>query len=809
MRHDIRYAFRMMRSSPLLTSIILLTLALGIGANVAIFTAIDTVLLRPLPVRAPDRLVMLWDALPKLGEQRLPLMAGEYLHHTQHGQAFAQVAGFRSLDVTLTGDRDPERVTAARASASLFPLLGTPPALGRTFSADEDRPGGARVAILSDGVWRSRYGADAAIVGRTIEIDGEPHLVIGVMPPAFTFPLEGAPFVRPAAIWTPLALTDEETRGTGNSFSINVIARLADGVSVAQASDAIARQAAVFRTDHPELYPGKIEVAASAQALRDVLVAPVRPLLLLLLGVVGAVLLVACANVANLLLARSLARRGELAVRAALGATRGRLIRQLLTESVLLASIGGLCGFLVGLAIIRAIRALGPPEIAWSHHLAPDPFALLWTLAVATLTGVVFGLAPALRISRADVTADLRDRSLRGGMGSDHHRLRRVLTVAEIALSVALLIGAGLLLNSFLRVLRVPPGFDAEGTLVARTVFEETRYANVAARLEAEQQLIARLAAVPGVKAAAAASALPLGADTRIGVRVDAQNFSQVQIVSQNLVSPDYFRALAIPIVQGRAFTDRDAVDAPAVVIVTEALARRYWPGENPLGRRLQWGRTRPPFTVVGVVPDIKVSGLDADSVPMVYMAMFQIPDTRPRELSLALSTSGPPQNYAPALRAALSTVDRTLPLFRVSSLREVLSDSLAQRRFSMVMLSAFALVALVLATSGLYATISYITTERTREFGLRMALGAQRSQVLWLVLRQAGLLICVGLAIGIFAAGGLAGVMRGMVYGISPLDPITFAAISLLFGGVALLASFVPAWRAADRDPLRALKAD
>jgi putative ABC transport system permease protein len=627
------------------------------------------------------------------------------------------------------------------------------------------------------------------------------------MPSSFTFPLEGIPFSRPAGFWVPLALTQDEIHSTSASFSISVIARLRPGFSVTQASSEASNLVTMFYRDHPELNNGSFQVTASVAGLRELLVENVRPFLLLLLGAVGALLLIACANVANLLLAKSLARGHEIAVRTALGAERRRLIRQLLTESTLLGLIGGAFGLATAAAMIKAIGAFAPRQIGWPLNLAPDARVLLFTLVLAFVTGIGFGLAPALRTSRMDLSYALRESSTYSVAGPDRSLLRRLLTIGETALSLLLLIGAGLLVNSFLRVLQVPPGFDAEGVLAAHTVFDQPRYPTQQLRSEAERSLLTRLSVMPGATAAATASALPLDNETRIGIRLDGEDFKQVHIVEQNLVSPDYFRAMGIPLLNGHPFSEQDTPGSPPVVIVSDGLTKRYWPGENPVGRHLRWGRDRAPFRVIGVVPDIRVSGLDAESLPMVYMSRFQITDFQSNDLALVVTTTSAPQNFISVLRSEVSSVDKDLPLFRVSSMREVVSKSLAQRRFSMVLLSAFSLVSLLLAASGLYAVISYFATERTREFGVRLALGAPRHHVLALVLRQAGGLVATGLAIGVAAACGLSRFMSGMVYGIRPFDPVTFIGISLLFCVVALCASFLPAFRAAQRDPLHALR--
>lgn len=804
--NDIRYALRMIKKSPLLTLVIVMTLALGIGANAAIFTAVNAVLLRPPAVQSPDRLVMVWDDLPNLGEHRLGLTPAEYVNYAASNKSMEMTAGFINRGVTLTGDQQPERLHGCRAAANLFPLLGISPALGRTFSAEEDISNSARVAVLSNSVWRKRYNGDPAILGRNIEIDRQPYSIIGVMPPSFTFPMEGIPNSQPADVWTPLALTREELSSTGATFDVNVIARLRPGSSASQASTEAASVTASFHRDHPELNTGNLQVTASAMSLRSVLVENVRPLLGLLLGAVGAVLLIACSNVANLLLAKSLVRNQEIAIRTALGAQRSRILRQLLVESSLLAFLGAVLGLALAWIMVGYIRVFLPQEIGWPSNLAPDATVVLFALVLAAATGIGFGIFPALRMARVDLNGALRENSSYSVVGG-HRRLRNFLAIGETALSVLLLIGAGLLINSFLRVLRVPPGFNAQSVLTAHTVFDETRYPDYQRRGATEKEILARLAATPGITAAASSSALPLDNETRIGIRIDSEDFSKVHIVDQALISDGYFQAMGIPLLHGRAFSDQDTPESPHVAVVNESFARRYWPAGTPLGRRLQWGRNFAPFTVVGVVPDVRVSALDTEALPMVYMPRFQINDPNARELTLVVSTKGDPQESTRFLRAGILSVDKDLPLFRIATMQEVIARSLAQRRFTMVLLSSFSLVSLLLAVSGLYAVISYLATERKREFGVRMALGAPRSHVLLLVMRQAGTLVAIGLAIGLAAACGLSRFMHDMVYGISPLDPVTFIGISLLFCLVAVCASLVPAFRASQNDPVSVIK--
>jgi predicted permease len=806
MLQDIRYCLRMMKKNPVSTFIILLTLALGIGANAAIFTAIEAVLFRAPAVHSFNQLVMVWDALPKLGANRLPITAAEYINYSRNARSTEMAAAFINQGVTLTGNQDPERVTSSRVSASLFYLLGVNPAKGRVISSQEDQPNAAHVVVISEALWRGRYGANPTLVGGTIEIDRQPYSVIGIMPPSFAFPFAGMPHSRPADLWVPLALTPDEIRSTSANFGISVMARLKPGISVSQASQEAANMATLFYKNHPELNTGNFLITGSAAGVRELLIENVRPFLLLLLGAVGAVLLIVCANVANLLLAKSLARSHEIGIRTALGEGRKRLIKQLLTESMFLALLGGAAGLLVAFALIKSIGFFAPRQIGWPVDLAFDPVVLLFTFFLAAITGIGFGLAPALQMSRVDLSNSLRQSSGYTIAGSDRGRLRQLLTVGETALSVLLLIGAGLLINSFVRVLRVVPGFNDDRVLTAHTVFDQKRYPDYQSRIQAEKNILARLSGMPGTTAASAA-VLPMDNEIRVGIRIDTEDFKQVHVVEQDMVSPDYFRTMGISLLRGRAFSEHDMPDSPLVAVVSEGFANRFWPGQNPIGKLLKWGRDRAPFSVVGLVPDIKVSGLDADPLPMVYTSRFQITDSVSNDVAFVTSTTGDPQNFVSTLRAEVFSVDKDLPLFRVGPMRQVISESLARRRFSMILLSSFSLLSFLLAACGLYGVISFFTSERIRDFGVRMALGAPRSHVLLLVLRQAGTLVAFGLALGLAAACGLSRFLHGMVYGISPLDPVTFMEVSLLFSLVALLASFIPALRAAQSDPASIVK--
>ncbi|HJS99373.1 MAG TPA: ABC transporter permease [Terriglobales bacterium] len=803
---DVRYGLRMLRKSPGFTAVALVVLTIGIGANVAIFSVVNTVLLRPLPYRDPGRLVMLWESLPGIGYGQVGTASGEYLDYRDRNRVFSGIAGYKNDTANLTGSGRPERIHITEATANLFSVLGVQPIIGRTYTAEEDRPGAGKVAVLSYGLWKRRYGADRNILGHAVDLDGQPYTVIGVMPASFQFPFSTLPYSEQAELWVPVAFTREEIADRVREFGTFTVGRLKPGVSLQQAQEDVTRVAAEFQKQYPQIYDGNIYVKPTASPLAADIVGKVRPMLLVLLGAVGFVLLIACANLANLLLARSTARMREMAVRAALGASQGRLLRQFLTESVLLAATGGALGLLAAFWLVRLLVAFGPEQVPRLHDVRIDPAVLTFAVAISVITGILFGIAPAWRASRSELQSALKEASARAGASRERLRLRNGLVVLETACSLLLLVAAGLLLNSFIRVLRVPPGFNPSGVLIARTQFDETRYPKAEFCGVAEKEIIARLRRLPGVHSVGFVTNLPLADPREIGFRIEGGPPNEFHNANNALVSEDYFQAIGIPLVRGRGLREQDTVSTPLVAVINQTLARTYFSGTDPIGKRLLWG-DRAPFTIVGVVGDVKFSALDADVAPMIYMSNFQVASGVSRHAVFVVRTAGDPSSLARAASTTIWSVDKDLPVFGVSTMNDVLAASVAQRRFSMSLLSGFAVLALLMAAIGLYGVLSYSVSQRMHEMGLRMALGANARDLMRLVVGQGIRVVLTGIVAGLLASFAATRLLAGMLFEVSPLDPFTFATMAVVLVAAALLASFVPARRATRVDPMVALR--
>ena len=804
--HDVRYALRMLRKSPAFTLVALAVLTVGIGANVAVFSVVNTVLLRPLPYRDPGRLIMIWESLPGIGFGQVGTATGEYLDYRDRNRVFSGIAGYKNDTVNLTGSGQPERIHITQASANLFSVLGVQPMLGRTYAAEEDRPGAAKVAVLSYGLWKRRYGSDRDILGRTIDLDGQPYTVIGVMPASFQFPFSSLPYSDHAELWLPVAFTSDEIADRVREFGTFTVARLKPGVSLQQAQEDVAWVAAGFQKQYPQFYNGSVYVKPTASPLAANIVGKVRPMLLVLLGAVGFVLLIACANLANLLLARVMARSREMAVRTALGATRGRLLRQFLTESVLLAVAGGGLGLLAAFWLVRLLAAFGPQQIPRLQEVAIEPAVLTFAVAISLLTGILFGIAPAWRASRGELQSALREAGGRTGTSRERLRLRNALVVLETACSLLLLVGAGLLLNSFIRVLQVPPGFNPSSVLIARSQFDDTRYPQAGQCALAEREIMSRLRRLPGVQSAAFVSNLPLADPRGIGFRLEGGPANEFHNADNALVSEDYFQAMGIPLLRGHGFRQQDTASTPLAAVINQTLARTYFSGTDPIGKRLLWG-DRTPFTIVGVAGDVKFSALDADVTPMIYMSNFQVASGVSRHAVFVVRTAGDPASLAGAASRAIWSVDKDLPVFGVTTMNDVLAASVVQRRFSMNLLGAFAGLALLMAAIGLYGVLSYSVSQRMHEMGLRLALGGNGRDLMRLVVGQGLRVALAGVAIGLLASLAATRLLAGMLFGVSPLDPLTFAAVVALLVTAAVLASFVPARRATRVDPMVALR--
>jgi putative ABC transport system permease protein len=814
--HDIRYSIRMLRKSPGFTAVATLTLALGIGANSAIFSVVNAVLLRPLPFKDPERLVRIWGKFEKEGIPKNWISEPELIDLNQMSESFEDIAAYQASGVNLTGNQDPVRVNAAFVNASLFPVLGINAKLGRTFSQDEDQPGQNKVALLSHNLWLGRFGSEPDIVGKTIGISGESYTVIGVMPDGFQFPDQDD-------IWVPLAVDKAKPENRG-SHSLEVVARLKPGFTPEQAGVELSNIAATLQERYPQNYPQDGGWGLFFVPMLDELVGKLRPALWVLLGAVGFVLLIACVNVANLLLARAGAREKEFAVRAALGAGRGRLVRQLITESLLLALIGSALGLALAWTCIKVFVGFGPPDIPRLSEIGLDWRVAGFSLFMSIVTGLVFGLAPALQASKPDLQDALKE----GGRGSTggRHRLRNVLVVSEVAIALVLLVGAGLMIKSFSRLLDLDLGFRSEKILTMRLSLPDPKYKEDAQQAAFYRQLLERVRALPGVESAGVISNLPLSGSYSSGttavehadVEEGLRSFKGIPYIEadRRSVSADYFSTLGIALKEGRLLTEADNETAPPVAVVDEMFQRRFWPKGSAVGKRfvarfddgkdIQWGQ------IVGVVAHVKHYGIDKvkqyglahEGREQVYFPYPQRPQSR---MYLAVRTSLAPLSLATAVRGEVLALDKDQPIYEVKSMEQLVSNSLAERQLNMVLLAGFSGIALVLAAVGIYGVMSYSVTQRTHEMGIRMALGAKQSNVLSLVIRQGMTLALLGVGAGLAGAFALTRLMASLLYGVSTTDPLTFAAISVILTGTALAACFVPARRATKVDPMVALR--
>ena len=799
---DLRYGARTLLKKPGFTIVAVITLALGIGANTAIFSVVNAALLRPLPYPEADRLVLIWGRLPGHGVQRLNVSLPEYLEYRDRMRSFAAVAVYGQSNFNFTGRGEPERLVGMLASANLFPILGVAPMLGRNFLPEEDRTGHEQVVILSHSLWQRRFGGDPNLLGQTIALNGRGHIVVGVMPPGFQFSGSNVELWRPIAFSAADLSPDER----GNHW-LRALARLRPPVTQAQAQrelDALARQ---MRQEHPRNYDDD-DWGITIVPLREQLVGEMRRALLMLLVAVGCVLLIACANVANLLLARAGARAREMAVRAALGASRLRIVRQLLTESLLLAVAGGTLGVLLALWGIDWLNAFGLTELTRIGAIGLDYRVSLFTLAVSLLTVALFGLAPAWHGSRLDLNEVLQE----GGRGATDRRapLRHLLVVGEVAIALMLLVGAGLLIKSLYRVQQVDPGFDPAHVLTLRLALPEANYPEPLQQRAFFERLLAGVSTLPGVQTAGAVHNLPLSSGNTRNFAIEG--FPEIKLnIEFYLTSPDFFPALGLRLGTGRFFSERDRTGAPYVAIVNETLARTFFGDTDPLGKRLKLGVANGPFpwlSIVGVVKDVKHDGLEGETRPALYVP-FQQPQMSNWSLPpmyLTVRTKADPLTVVDSVRSAVRELDKDQPISSVNTMEELLARSLASRRFNLLLLTLFALTALMLATIGLYGVLTYSVAQRTHEIGIRMALGAQASDVLKLAIGRGIKLALLGVLIGAGGALVLTRFMKSLMFDVSGTDPLTFAATALLLIVVALVACYIPARRAAKVDPMVAL---
>jgi putative ABC transport system permease protein len=812
---DIRYGFRGLLKHPGFTLVAVITLALGIGANTAIFTVVNAVLLRPLPVAAPEQLVFIWQSHPfgkRIGVDQLPVSNADFLDWQEQSNLFEGMSMMDSWGGNLTGGDIPEHVDGAKVSINLFSLLRAQPMLGTDFNVEQAKPGNEHVVMLSHALWQRRFGSDANIVGRQIQVDGQPYTVQGVMGPGFVFPKDmGLPnyfsFAK-TEMWLPIALNDQQRTNRG-SHHLAVIARLKPGATLEQAQSQLAGIAKHVEELNPEQSK---DWSTSVNLIHEQVVGASRKTILILLGAVAFVLLIACANVANLLLARSTSRQKEIAIRTALGAGRARIVRQLLLESVLLSLIGGLVGVILASWGIKLLLLISPERLPRIGEIHVDNRVLWFTVAVSVLTGLLFGLVPALQASKTDLNESLKE-SGRSAMGGRHRqRARTLLVVSEVALSLVLLVGAGLLAKSFVRLQNVNAGFTPSNLLTATLELPRAKYEDDARTAQFFRQVVERISGLPGVEAAAAVSHLPLSGKEeldgfRVEGRADPIEVSLIQTADFRVITPDYFRAMQIPLLKGRFFNEQDRADTTYSAIVDDAFARRFFPSEDPLGKRIDEDGSRNPHgfaVIVGVVGGVKHTDVKGEGRPTMYVPAQQSPW---ETMTLVVRSSGEPTALASALREQVKAVDNDQPLSEVATMQQLFSKTVAPQRFNLMLVGLFAALALLLATVGVYGVIAYSVTQRAQEMGVRLALGASSRDILRLVIGQAMRTSLLGVSLGLVAAVGLTRVMTSLLFEVSATDPIVFAGLAALLIVVTLVASYIPARRATRVDPLVALR--
>jgi len=804
---DLKYGLRMLAKNPGFTAVAVLTLALGIGANTAIFSVVNAVVLRPLPYSQPDRLVSVISTVLRDNHDSSASYP-DFLDWRDRNHAFDKMAVFRTENFALIGSGEPLHLSGAVVSADLFSLLGVTPILGRPFVSEEDKPGmvsGSSPVILSHSLWQRRFDSDPNVAGRAINLDGRACAVVGVMPPGFHFPT----LAEPVDLWTTIAV-DTKPGGTGaqrGAHYLDVIARLKPRATLGQAQ---AEMSAIVSVLNKE-YPGHMPRGARVVPLHDHLVAGVRPALVVLLGAVACVLLIVCANVANLLLARATTRQREMSIRAALGASRVRVMRQVLTEATLLACVGGSLGLLLAQSATDTLIGMSPVNIPRLTQFNLDGRVLAFTSLVSLLTGLLFGLTPALYGFKSDLARSLKEGGRGSSEGGHGGSLRGTLVAGEVAVALVLLVGAGLLMQSFLRLQRVHPGFDPHHVLTLR--LDSPASYDQARQMEFFERVLEGVRALPGVRSASGVFGLPFSeADAKTGFGIEGRPIAKADrpVAEYMAVKPDYFRTLEIPLRAGRDFTVVDNLKSPPVAIINETLARRYFPHQDPVGQRIQPGISngygdKPPMReIVGVVGDVKVHSLAADPQAQCYVPLAQSPIGL---MTVVVRTDGDPLRLAPSVRSSVAALDKNVPAYNIGTLDQSLAQSVAQPRFITLLLGIFAGLAVVLAAVGLYGLMAYSVVQRTHEIGLRIALGARQADVLKLVVRQGFTFTVIGVAIGVVLALGATRLLSSLLYGLKPTDPTTFVGISLLLAAVGLLACYIPARRATKVDPMVALR--
>lgn len=811
---DARYAMRTLARARGFTALAVLTLAIGIGSSTAVFSLIDAILIKPLPYPHPERMVMPHRLVPRdvnLGLSDYPWGLLSFRAFSREVTGFEHLGAFKSDSFNLTGSGEPEMITGIRASSGFFPAVGVAPQFGRFFTADEDQPGRAFFVVLSDRLWRDRFAASPDILGRTIELNGFPHTVVGVMPPGFAFPRAtevpaAFNYPREPQLWVPLALAQEPRPAEPDELAL--LGRMKPGVRLEQ----LQAEMDLASKHLEELQPaGKGWFNGQAILFSRQVAGDTRRPLLLMLGAVGVVLLIACSNVANLVLIRSLARSRELTVRAALGAGRVRLVSMLFAESVLLASMAGAVGLAFAAAVLSFAKTFGPHSIPRMGEASLNFDVFVFAFAVALGTGIIFGLAPAFDAARTDLVQSLKEGS-RGTSGGTGLRIRSALVVFQVALALVLAIAAGLLVRSFRELLKVDAGFNPQSVLSFTLSLPSARYGQVPRITALFDDLLRRFHAIPGVVAAGIAENVPMGgtADSS-GIRIPdkpRKDPKELRMAQYTIASPGYFAAVGTPLLRGRAFLESDTADSPPVVIISKALAEKFWRGEDPIGRQMGLGSPiYPLMTIVGIVADVKHASLSESFIPEMYVPYTQKPYPSMLVMRVVVRTTGDPLGAAEYVRQAMQRADPELPLAQVTTLQGIMDETLTSPRFAMLLIVAFGALALTLAAVGMYGVVSYSVTRRTREIGIRMALGAARRDVFAMVLEQGARCAVMGLALGIAAALAMTPLIGTFLYGVRPADPLTFAGVSMLLLAIALAACYVPARRAMQVDPNVALR--
>jgi predicted permease len=802
---DVLYSVRMIRKNPGFAVIAILTLALGIGANTAIFSVLYSVLLRRLPYPQPDRLIRIWQSEPRMSERRLGTAPPEFAAYRDRTRAFASLAGYQPVDYDLTGTSEPEHIRGCAASANLFETLGVSPLFGRVFTTKEELPGAPKVVVLSYRYWRNRYAGNPHVVGTLIRLNEQPYQVIGVMPRGFIFPSTDATPGEPPAVWTPLSFTPDQLRDWASSFDTSIVARLRNGVSLAQARDDVRRVAQQFQQEHRDIYSGNVVLDATVEHWAPEFGERVQLILSILCGAVAFVLLVACANVANLLLARAATRSREISIRRALGASPARLMRQVLAETAILTIFGCAAGCAVAYGLIRILETFWTSEMNLRAASLNGP-VLLFALGACALTCILCGFSPAWAVRKPNVSDALKQSAKQSGLSRAQRRLARLFTLSEIACSLVLMIGSGLLLKSFIRVLEVPLGFDPEHALIIRTTFNRQRY-SAQRRHEVEGSIAARLSSLPGVAAVAITTHVPLADERQIGFVIDGAPPDEFHWADNALVSGDYFKVMRIPLLAGRTFSDHDTPQSPMAAVINQTLARQYWPGQDSVGKGFRWGGRH--ITVIGVVGDIHIEALDKPIGPQIYNSLFQIESGASTSGVFLLRARGSedPMRLANAAKGAIWSVDHGVPILGYTTLHNVVSTSLMARRASVSLMSGFALLAIMLSLIGIYGVLARAVVQRTQEIGIRLAVGARPVEITRLVLREGMQLATTGIILGLSIAGFAGSLVSRLLFGVHRFDPLTYVVGCAVILLVSVLASYLPARRAARVDPIEALR--